>query len=229
MRVRIQIVACCVLLCAVVMLESWTSVDMDLQRLLYGERGWLVTRAMHNAGLGLWLYSGPKIGLALFGALCLLGVIRAVVCPAQRHWLRPCLFLALSLALIPLLVAGGKQVTNIYCPKELRPFGGERNYQQILAAAAPDNANAPRGKGFPAGHASGGFALMGLYFVGTTTRQRVLGLGAGLLAGWTMGLYQLARGEHFLSHTLFSMLLAWLVLLLLAKGLGQCGPGADAR
>ena len=33
--------------------------------------------------------------------------------------------------------------------------------------------------------------------------------------GWIMGLYQMMRGEHFLSHTVVSMLLAWQINLLL--------------
>lgn len=35
-------------------------------------------------------------------------------------------------------------------------------------------------------------------------------------AGWGMGLYQMWRGEHFLSHTLCTLFAAWLMCLLLA-------------
>ena len=39
----------------------------------------------------------------------------------------------------------------------------------------------------------------------------------GLAAGSAMGVYQIARGEHFLSHTLATALLAWLLCALLAR------------
>ncbi len=42
------------------------------------------------------------------------------------------------------------------------------------------------------------------------------GLCAGLGAGGIMGLYQMLRGEHFLSDTLFTMIGAWIVIVLLA-------------
>lgn len=207
---------CLLLLIVVVGLESWTDMDMAVQRLHFAH-GWPVTRAMHEGWLGLGFYRGPKIALVCFGGLCALGAVLALTRPAYGHWLRPCMFMALSLALVPLLVSGGKQFTNIYCPRELTVFGGERTYQRVFAPAAPENAQAPRGKGFPAGHASGGFALMGLYFLGRSARQRRVGLAVGLAAGWSMGLYQQLRGEHFLSHTLCSMILAWLLLRLLHK------------
>lgn len=71
------------------------------------------------------------------------------------------------------------------------------------------------GRCFPAGHASGGFALIMLYFAVPNARWRWMGLAAGLAAGWLMGGYQMLRGEHFLSHTVTTMLLAWLVDLLI--------------
>ena len=35
--------------------------------------------------------------------------------------------------------------------------------------------------------------------------------------GWLMGLYQMARGEHFLTHTLTTMFLALAVISLLVR------------
>ena len=73
-----------------------------------------------------------------------------------------------------------------------------------------------RGHGFPAGHASGGFALMILFFCFKKKKYKIAGLCLGLAAGWGMGLYQMWRGEHFLSHTLCTLFAAWLMCLLLA-------------
>ena len=54
-----------------------------------------------------------------------------------------------------------------------------------------------------------GFALLGLYWILPARRWRGLALGLGV--GCWMGFYQVARGEHFLSHTLATAALAWLL------------------
>jgi membrane-associated PAP2 superfamily phosphatase len=38
-------------------------------------------------------------------------------------------------------------------------------------------------------------------------------LGAGLFAGWWMGGYQMLRGDHYLSHTVVSMLICLAIFL----------------
>jgi membrane-associated PAP2 superfamily phosphatase len=50
---------------------------------------------------------------------------------------------------------------------------------------------------------------MACYWVLTERRWRGLALGLGV--GAWMGFYQIARGEHFLSHTLATGLIAWLL------------------
>lgn len=35
--------------------------------------------------------------------------------------------------------------------------------------------------------------------------------------GWALGLYKMFIGDHFLSHTLVTMLLAWLMILLISQ------------
>ena len=90
-------------------------------------------------------------------------------------------------------------------PLELKAFGGTHEHLllfQAKPAGYPSHA-------FPAGHASGGFALLGLYWILKSRRWRGLALGLGV--GCWMGLYQVARGEHFLSHTLATAALAWLL------------------
>ena len=81
---------------------------------------------------------------------------------------------------------------------------------------------------FPAGHASGGFALLGLVAARGTRRWRngILALGLGL--GWWMGGYQMLKGAHYLSHTLTTMIVAWLVVLLWRRAL-QIAPAADGK
>ena len=60
---------------------------------------------------------------------------------------------------------------------------------------------------------------MMLFFCFRSRRDRWAGLGAGLIAGWGMGFYQMLRGQHFLSHTLFTMIGAWMIILLVTWAL----------
>lgn len=87
--VRTQVVLCLLMLFVVVGLESWTDMDMAVQRLLYAD-GWPVTRAMHHGWLGLLLYQGPKIALVVFGGLCVLGVGAALAAPLSLHGVESC-------------------------------------------------------------------------------------------------------------------------------------------
>ncbi len=82
------------------------------------------------------------------------------------------------------------------------------------------------GRCFPAGHASGGFALMSLCLFPVSNRNRKLLLLVGFTLGWLMGLYQMARGEHFITHTLFTMFLSLFVISLLKKV--DCQSSLDA-
>ncbi len=43
-----------------------------------------------------------------------------------------------------------------------------------------------------------------------------------LIIGWSMGIYKMAIGDHFfLSHTLITMILAWLIILIIVKIVGS--------
>jgi membrane-associated PAP2 superfamily phosphatase len=68
-----------------------------------------------------------------------------------------------------------------------------------------------------AGHASGGFALLSLFFLFKTARKSIGVVLFALTIGWSMGLYKMAIGDHFLSHTIITMLIAWLIILIVYK------------
>ncbi|MDH5298841.1 MAG: phosphatase PAP2 family protein, partial [Desulfobulbaceae bacterium] len=129
-----------------------------------------------------------------------------------RPWRRLLFFLILSLGLVPLSAATGKKYTNVFCPSDLALFSGDKPYVKLFE---PMPASVEEcGRCFPAGHASGGFSLMALYFLSSSRRRRAIGLCTGLGLGWVMGAYQMAKGAHFLSHTVVTMELAWLLILL---------------
>ncbi|MEJ2373426.1 MAG: phosphatase PAP2 family protein [Sulfurimonas sp.] len=72
-------------------------------------------------------------------------------------------------------------------------------------------------KCWPAGHASGGFALMSFFFLFARKRNQYTALGVALVVGWAMGTYKMIIGDHFFSHTFITMVLSWLIILIIAR------------
>lgn len=222
-----QLVAGMILLGLVAAMESFTDWDMALQRLWFDSdtHEWLVSADLHRH-LTWVFYKGPKALLIVLGVGCVAGALvgrRLGLSPGLR---RSCLLLACGLAFVPLLLGGAKRFTDVYCPQQLEAFGGSYARQGVLECRNPANEGRSRGKCFPAGHASGGFALMMLFFA-FPRRLRWFGLALGLAAGWWMGLYQMLRGQHFLSHTLFTMIGAWMIIVLIAVILPEAERPAD--
>jgi len=191
-----------------------TSLDLWVQDHFYDfARGrWMVDAA---DPLGrLLFYDGPKI-LIMLTALGLLGLVLG---PArwrerwrlERHGLGIAL---LTLITVPALAGLGKEVTNIFCPAQIRRYGGDAPYVKLCGEYPAGDRPEQRGHCFPAGHASGGFALLGLAGLRRTRAWWRGGIALGLGAGWLMGGYQMLKGAHYLSHTVATMLLAWVVLL----------------
>lgn len=168
-------------------------------------RDWFLEQIVHRGGKYL-------VVLVALGALATfaLSFVRARVRPLRR----PALYVVLCLALGPGLVAGLKTLTNKHCPYDLALYGGFAEYARLLAAAPAGQAP---GRCFPGGHASGGFALMALYFVWRRRRPgwAAAALVGGFAYGFTLGFGRLMQGAHFLSHNLWAALVCWFVALVL--------------
>ena len=98
------------------------------------------------------------------------------------------------------------------CPNDLAQYGGDLPYL-LLFDALP--IGVAMGKCFPGGHASGGFALMAFYFAFSDVQPKFarMMLVVSLCLGFAMGWTQMMRGEHFLSHNLWSAWLVWATCL----------------
>lgn len=198
-------------------------------------RRWMVDG--HEATLRLLFYDGPKIAiiaLSVMAVLCGLLPERfwKPAGPAARLFTtrRTAFYLAACLALVPLTCNRLKAVTNIYCPAETTRYGGHAPYVRVWDSYSPDftthqRTAHERGRAFPAGHASGGFALMALGYVTTRRRLRIAGWLAGISAGLWMGGYQMLKGAHYLNHTLVTWCIAWLGVTILARVFKPAGFG----
>ncbi len=217
MKISKQLVITFIFLVATLLIEQYTDVDITVQNLFFNSAtaSWLINR-QDNYILHFFFYSGVKIALIVASA----GVFIAMFASFFRPKLRAArysfvIFLA-AMAVVPLVLAGAKKYTNVYCPAQLTIYGGGKPYAKLFESYPKDFDRTANSKGrcFPAGHASGGFALMILFFCFKQRKNKLLGLTLGLGLGWAMGIYQMLRGEHFISHTFTSMFGAWLLVLL---------------
>ncbi|PHV11224.1 acid phosphatase [Chitinimonas sp. BJB300] len=129
--------------------------------------------------------------------------------PIDRHrWL----VVGVALLLAPATVSAFKQMSEKPCPWDLARYGGKLPYTSLLEHLP---AGTPRGKCFPAGHASTGFALfaIALFWRGNKPRRAWFAWVLALVIGTALGWGQQLRGAHFLSHTLWSAWLCWAVCL----------------
>jgi membrane-associated PAP2 superfamily phosphatase len=58
---------------------------------------------------------------------------------------------------------------------------------------------------------------MALFFLFKTQINQKRALILALLTGWSMGTYKMLLGDHFLSHTIITMMMAWLIILIIVK------------
>lgn len=196
-------------LMALAMAVDLLGLDLRLADLLYGLQGqqWalrsqLVTESIvHVLGRDL---------VAVAWLCVLAGIAATWVRPDWRGQRRALACLALSVLLSTLLVAWIKSWSHMDCPWDLARYGGSRAYLGLFAAR-PDGM--PAAACFPAGHASGGYAWMALYFLFLAIRPawRWHGLAAGAALGLVFGGSQQLRGAHFLSHDLWTTALCWIV------------------
>ena len=134
--------------------------------------------------------------------------------PNLKRIQTPLLLSLIAMGLIPGLVAWLKHLTGIYCPAQTTMFGGIFLQLGLFESYPVDMLRPKLGECWPAAHASGGFGLMGIMVFAKQSdwKGRLFLTLPGFTLGWIMGLFQMARGNHFLSHTLASLGIALLVI-----------------
>jgi membrane-associated PAP2 superfamily phosphatase len=159
---------------------------------------WISYELIHHHGKQM------LIGFAVV-LLCLL--VLSYFMGSLKKWRRPLFYLLTSMAVILALIAYMKHFSPVACPWDLVRYGGELQYQPTFSHAFGLTVT---GHCFPAGHASGGFALLAVYFAAYQyARRPALFLIPGLLVGTVFAVGQQSRGAHFLSHDLWSLSLCW--------------------
>lgn len=159
---------------------------------------WLTYDVIHHHGKQMVI----ALGLLLLALIALSFRLAGL-----RQWRLPLTYLLAAMALLPAVIAWFKRISPVPCPWDLARYGGDAGYLRTFEHSFGFT---DAGHCFPAGHASGGFALLALYFAAYLyARRPALFLLPGLLVGSVFALGQQARGAHFLSHDLWTLSWCW--------------------
>jgi len=216
-----QIVVTAIILVVTIVFFELTGIDIRLQDHLFNfdHQQWLLDR---NDRLWKFLfYDGIKrlfIGCILLLVLALLFFRKRALI---RRNLRGLIIVCLSAITVPLVVGLLKDHTNVPCPRNLVHYGGDYPYVTVLTPYPEDFHQEKKIRCYPAGHASGGFSLLSLVFLFGTRKKQALALAGVMLVGWSTGIYKMLIGDHFLSHTVVTMILAWLIILIIVRSVDR--------
>ena len=110
-------------------------------------------------------------------------------------------------------------MTNIPRPKDLALFGGNYPHVTLFRGYPHEFLQLDRIRCYPAGHASGGSALMALGLLEKPRRAQTTIASTACVLGWLMGFYKMGIGDRFLRHTAVTMLIAMIVISLVDRSL----------
>jgi len=207
-----QILITVIIIIITILFFAFTNVDEKTQNIFYNfhTHSWILNRDAQP-----WkfiFYDGIKKLLILVA----IGFLVAFFIPKFKPYKKGILIVILSAIIVPVFIGFLKKETNMPCPKNRIEYGGVYPKTYVWQHY-PKNFHKSKIKCWPAGHASGGFALLSLFFLFENRRNKFLALILGLSVGWAMGLYKMLIGDHFLSHTILTMEFAWLLILIIAK------------
>lgn len=158
---------------------------------------WLISKT--HPGFTFWLHTVPRILAWGGGSISAIALVAGYYLPRLRPYRRHFLLVLIGIAATSALIAIMKQFTGHYCPGQLLRYGGMVG-DVVLQHPAP--------RCFPAGHPAPGWGLLVLCFTPVSRSWRRFGFWGGIAFGGTLSFVQMARGEHFLSHILATLLTA---------------------
>lgn len=194
-----------------------TNTDFYIQDQLYSfeQKRWLFQdpeKIYH-----FFFYKMIKIPIYIIGFFALYKVIYGKIKKLPFALYRNFLIVFLSLAILPTTIATvGKKSINVQCPYDIYRYGGNVPYVKLFEPYPPNpqrpDGKWPPGNCWPAGHASGGFALLSLYVLARNKKEKIWAIIIAMSFGLTMSIFQMLRGAHYLSHQIDTFLLALILI-----------------
>lgn len=212
-----HIIITAILLIAVIALFQFTNLDIFVQSFFYNfdTKNWMIDKS--EPILKFFFYDGIKNSLILFAVAILFSLLFLRKKNFVQEYKKGLIIVLLSAIFVPVLIGSLKAVTNTPCPCNIIYFNGTYPDKKVFDSYPKDFVQKSKVKCWPAGHASGGFALMALFFLFKTAKNQKRALIGALIIAWSMGIYKMLLGDHFLSHTIITMLMAWFIILIIVK------------
>lgn len=188
---------------------EYQNIDLLIQNNFYNTitQTWILDKN-NDLLLKYFFYDGAKAFIILIASISLAIIILSFFSIKYLNYRKKAIIIILGLALTPAVVGLLKKSTNIACPNQLTIYNGTKDYIKIFDKKLKNMKDC---NCFPAGHASGGFALIILSILGRTKKEEYKILYITICFGFIIGFYKMLIGDHFLSHTIVSMLIAFII------------------
>ncbi|MES2729813.1 MAG: hypothetical protein V4621_06935 [Pseudomonadota bacterium] len=164
---------------------------------------WLLDKS--DKQLSFLLHHLPVHIYTAIGIVALCVLIAGFRHPWLRQYRELSILTLVGLIVVPGIVAFLKANTGHFCPGQLAAYGGP---------VGVSGAVQPNPRCFPAGFPAGGFSFLVLCFGGVPAFWKRFGLYSGLGIGGVSSIVQIARGEHFVSHCLATLMTALFIGML---------------
>ncbi len=199
-----------VLTSVVLVSMEFSNLDIWLADQWYALEGGQWAWRNHWVSYELIHHHGKQMIIAI-GLLALTLIVLSFFRPGLRNWRAPMSYLLSTMAVVPVLITKFKDFSPVVCPWDLSRYGADEPY---IRTFDHQFGFTEIGQCFPAGHASGGFILLAMYFAALPFVKRPARyLLPGLIVGWIFALGQQSRGAHFLSHDLWTLAICWFASL----------------
>ncbi|KXU38509.1 phosphoesterase [Ventosimonas gracilis] len=197
--------------------------DFALAHLFYQPGEGFIGR--HSFLLESILHTKVKQLLIGFGLCALAGFVLSLFIARLKPWRRDLSYLVLALTLCSSIVTPLKAATNVHCPWSLQVFGGDQQFRPLLGKTIESN---KPGRCWPAGHASAGFSWLALFSLlrDRYPRSARVALVGALALGSLLASGRMMQGAHFFSHSLWTLLLDWVIGVLAYRLLLYRPPAA---
>lgn len=186
------------------------TLDIAISGLFFDTQGWPLK---NDFFFNVVLYKSSKI-IPIGAALASVYVLVKNLIANRRglqpdsYWIYRPLYIIIAMLACVLVVWWLKASTGVYCPWSVSYFSGDHALREPTWSWVFQD-----GRCWPSGHSGTGFCLLALFFALRDKYPQLArkNLVAVLLLGIICSLTPIVQGAHFLSHTLATALIDWII------------------